>query len=49
MDQVTGGIVTLGLAVIGVAAIFQLSKPGGNKLAGTAGSVVNTTVGKLFS
>lgn len=49
MDQVTGGIVTLGLAVIGVAAIFQLSKPGGVKLAQTGGNVVNTTVGKLFS
>lgn len=49
MDQVTGAFVTLGLAFIGVAAIYQLSKPGGNTLAKTGTSAVTTLGGKLFT
>jgi hypothetical protein len=49
MDQFLGAITTIAVGVIGVAAIYQLSQPGGNALASTAGSVVNTTVtGGLF-
>lgn len=49
LDQAIGGFVALGTAVIGVAAIYQLSKPGGVKLAQTGGNVATTTVTKLFS
>ncbi len=46
MDQATGAIVTLGLAFIGVAAIYQLSK-GNAGLAKSVGSTT-TTLGKTL-
>ena len=49
MQEVTAALVTLGLGVIAIAAIYQLAKPGGNELASGAEGTVNTTVGKLFT
>jgi hypothetical protein len=48
MDQFTGAIVTLGLAFIGVAALYQLSTKGGNSLASTGSKSVTTLGGDLF-
>ena len=49
MDQFLGAATTIAIGVIGVAAIYQLSQPGGNALATTSAGVINNTVtGGLF-
>lgn len=46
MDQFTGALVTLGLAFIGVAAIYQLSQNNATLAKSTGSSV--TTLGKTL-
>lgn len=52
MDTFVGAGVTLGIGVIIIAAIYQLSKPGGQTLAsdiaGGPNSAYNATLGALF-
>lgn len=47
MDTVFGSIVTLGVGVIVIAAIYQLGKSG-NPIVPTAGTAYNNTLGALF-
>jgi len=49
MQEWVAAFVTLGTGVIVIAAIYQLSKQGGNQLASTGAGVVNNTVSKLFT
>jgi hypothetical protein len=47
MTQIVGGIVTIGIGVIVIAAIYQLGKPT-NPIVGATQSVTNTTLASLF-
>lgn len=47
MDTIVGGIVTLGLGVITIAAIYQLGKSS-NAIVPTTGAVATTTLNNLF-
>lgn len=47
MDTIVGAIVTLGLGVVVVGAIYQLGKSS-NPIVPTAGTAYNNTLGALF-
>lgn len=49
ISTVVGAVATIALGVLGVAALFQLDKPGGQTLVKTGGTVATTTVNKVFS
>jgi hypothetical protein len=48
MQEVTAAFVTIALGVIAVAAIYQLSTPGGNTLTGDVTKLGSGTVSTLF-
>lgn len=48
LDQITGLFTTLGIGVLGVAAIYQLSKPGGQAIAKTGAGVITSTTQSVF-
>lgn len=47
MDELVGGFFTVALAVVAVAAIYQLNKKG-SPIVPTAGSVANNTLTSIF-
>jgi hypothetical protein len=49
LQEVTAAFVTIALGVIAVAAIYQLSTPGGNTLTSDVSGLGTSTLGALFS
>jgi hypothetical protein len=49
LQEVTAAFVTIALGVIAVAAIYQLSTPGGNTLTSDVTKLGTSTLGSLFT
>lgn len=51
MDTIVGGVVTLGIGIIVIAAIYQLGRSPNNiagDIAGNPNAALNSTLGALF-